>query len=67
MFFDPPGGRGWAKIFHPDHIRFLESLSPLFPGLSAKPVPAKMAYPGFISNLLSTFLCCWYRSIFPHK
>ena len=55
--------------FRPDRItrKFCKSLSPLYPGLSAKPVPAETAYPDFISNCLAHFYVVGTCSIFPHK
>ena len=54
-FFEKSGGQDGQKNFHPDRIRFCKSLSPLFLGLSAKPIPAEMAYPDFILNYLAHF------------
>ena len=53
------------KNFHPDRIRFCESLSPLFPGLSAKPVLAKTAQSDFLSHCLAHFYVVGTRQYFP--
>ena len=41
--------------------------APIFPGLSAKPVPAETALSDFLSNCLAHFLCRLYRPHFPRK
>ena len=52
-------------MLHPDRIRFCKSLSPLFPGFCAKPVPAESAKSDFYSKLLGAFYVNSTQQHFP--